>query len=111
MSKNLFLIAALTILTSCASRHTFMRGTVAMKVDESTGIACMESNQVKVGDTLTLMNSECSSSKLGPRGGAACRLVPGGKVEVTRIVNDHYSEFKTVEGAEFSEGSIFSFDK
>lgn len=110
MSKNLLLIAALVVLSSCASRHTFMRGTVAMKVDDSTGIACMDSNQVKVGDTLTLLNSECSGER-GPLGGAACKLVPGGKVEVTRIVNDHYSEFKAVDGAEFSEGSIFSFDK
>lgn len=110
MSKNLFLIVTFAVFTSCASRHTFMRGTVAMKVDDSTGIACMESNQVKVGDTLALMNSECSGER-GPRGGAACKLVSGGKVEVTRIINDHYSEFKTVDGAEFTEGSIFSFDK
>lgn len=110
MFKNLMLLNVLLILASCASRHTLMRGSVAMKVTESTGIACLESNQVKVGDTLTLLNNDCTGSK-GKEGSASCKLVPGGKVEVTRIVNDHYSEFKTLEAASFAEGSILSPSK
>lgn len=110
MSKSLLLVASLAFLASCASRHTFMRGTVAMKVNDSTGIACLESNQVKVGDTLTLLNNDCAGLQ-GKEGSASCKLVPGGKVEVTRIVNDHYSEFKALDGAEFSEGSMLSSEK
>lgn len=107
MFKKFFLLTALVTLASCASRHTLMRGSVAMKLTESTGIACLESNQVKVGDTLALLNNDCSGFK-GREGIASCKLVPGGKVEVTRIVNDHYSEFKTLEATSFSEGSIIS---
>lgn len=105
MFKCLSYFACLAFLTSCASKHTLMRGSVAFKISNTTGIACLESNQVKLGDTLALLNNDCTQNK-GREGAASCRLVPVGKVEVTRIVNDHYSEFKTLEATEFAEGSL-----
>ena len=102
------LILILGTMYSCASRHTMMQGTVAMKIDNSSGIACMEANQMKVGNTLYLYNNDCSGKEASPREGKgiSCKLVKVGQVEVTRLVNDHYSEFKTLTNTSFSEGSV-----
>ena len=107
--KLVLLLATLT-LVSCASKHTFMRGTVALKLNDTTGIACLDSNETKLGDTLYLYNNDCSQNS-GRDGGVRCKLVPGGEAEVTKIVNDHYSEFQTRSNISFDEGSIISSSK
>ena len=108
--KKLVLVLLFGILQSCASKHTFMRGSVAMKINNSSGIACLESNEVKVGDKLYLYNNQCTNNVADSRG-QSCKLVKGGEVEVTRLVNDHYSEFKTLSNLDFAEGSILSTKK
>lgn len=111
MNSRIFIFVLLIgILQSCASKHTFMRGSVAMKINDSKGIACLESNEVKIGDKLYLYNNECSENA-GDRRGQSCKLVKGGEVEVTRLVNDHYSEFKTSSKIDFAEGSIIGTAK
>ncbi len=110
--KTVLLILFVTSLVSCASKHTMMRGSVALKIDENKGIACLESDQVRPGMKLTLLNNDCNqNSTLGKDGIPNCRLVEAGVVEVTRIINDHYSEFKTLSDAKFSEGSIIQPSK
>lgn len=98
------------ILQSCANRHTFMRGSVALKIDKSSGIACLESNEVRVGDKLYLYNNDCSLSA-GDKRGQRCKMVKAGQVEVTKLLNDHYSEFRTISQLDFSEGSIIGTGK
>lgn len=108
MSKTLLLLIIAAFFVSCATtNHTFMKGSVAMKVDDKKGIACLESHLVKVGDKLDLYNNDCSSSK-GKEGAATCKLVKAGEAKITRLVNDHYSEFETTSPVQFSEGSILS---
>ena len=48
------------LLASCA--HTFMRGTVAKKINSKKAVICLGSNEVKVGDIVIFQESECSSS-------------------------------------------------
>lgn len=107
---NLLFLGLSLFMVSCASKHSMMRGSVAMKIDESKGIACLESDEVKVGDVLNLYNNECEGAK-GKDGAASCKMVPAGKVEVTRLVNDHYSEFVTKDTVRFEEGSIIGKSK
>lgn len=111
MSKTLLLMLIAAFFVSCATnKHTFMRGSVAMKMDETKGIACLESHTVKVGDKLDLYNNDCTSTK-GKEGSASCQLVKAGEAKITRLVNDHYSEFETTTPVQFSEGSILSPSK
>ena len=81
-----------------------------MKINDSTGIACLNSNEIKVEDKLYLYNNQCTDNVADIRG-QNCKLVKGGDVEVTRLVNDHYSEFKTLSNLDFAEGSILSTNK
>lgn len=110
LSRLLLFVLALGILQSCASKHPLMRGSVALKIDDSSGIACLESDEVKVGDRLYLYNNDCSLDA-GDRRGQSCKMVKAGEVEVTRLVNDHYSEFKTTSKLDFAEGSIIGTGK
>jgi len=92
---------------SCASRHALMDGTVALKIDENSGVACVESKVAKTGTRLKLLNNDCSGASSPDRRGG-CQLIEVGEVEVTKILNDHYVEFKKLSGPNFSEGSIFA---
>lgn len=107
MIKFMLLTLILTSLASCASRHTMMRGSVAMKMDEKKGMACLESNSVKVGDTLDLYNNDCTKPQ-GKEGSPSCKMVKAGEAKITKLVNDHYSEFETTSDIQFAEGSILT---
>lgn len=98
------------MFVSCATRHTLMNGTVALKIDEDTGIACVESNVAKVGTKMKLLNNDCKTQNFPDRRGA-CQLVEAGEVEVTKTLNDHYVEFRKISGSNFSEGSIIAKPK
>lgn len=102
-----FFVLALILLSACASRHELMRGSVALKVNESNGIVCTEPYHTNVGDHLFLYNNVCSKEGIpDKRGSAVCKLVKEGEVEITKILNEHYAEFKTLSSINFEEGSI-----
>lgn len=104
--KSSICFSFLLLITSCASnRHDLMRGTVALKIDETHGIACLEPKKAKVGTKMRFMNNDCSRPRL-PDSRAACSLVESGEIEITKILNEHYAEFKMVSGKSFNEGSI-----
>ena len=102
--RRISLVLLLGIIQSCAS-HTFMRGSVALKINNSSGIACLESNKVKEGDKLYLYINQCTNND-GDRRGQYCKLAEGGEIEITKMVSDHYYEFKTLSNLDFTEGSI-----
>ena len=93
------------ISVSCATRHESMKGSVALKIDETKGIACLTPGSVSVGDAVTFYKTECT--RKGPKEGASdCSMVKIGNGKITKLVNDHYSEFETSGEVKFEEGSL-----
>lgn len=82
-----------------------MVGTVALKIDENRGIACLEPNTGKIGHHLKYLNNNCTRPTFPDQRGA-CQLVKAGEFEITKILNEHYVEFKKISGSSFNEGSI-----
>lgn len=60
---------------------------------------------MKVGQKLLLMNTDCTK-EVFPDVRGACNLVKIGELEVTKLVNSHYVEFRKISGSDFKEGSI-----
>ena len=51
MLKKLVILSIPFVLASCAStKHKYMRGSVAMKLDNKTAHVCLGDNEVKTGD-------------------------------------------------------------
>lgn len=105
MKKILVLSLIALISSSCASRNSNVRNSVALKVNNETGIACLNAETLKSGDKLHLMSLDCSSIDLNSDIIATCPLVKKGEVEVTKVLNDHYVEFKAEPEVSFEEGS------
>lgn len=102
--KQKFLVAAIALgfLSACA--HTSMRGSVAMKINEREAHVCMNHDEVKVGDKVTLYRNHCSAK--GKSSDGFCQKQKLGTGEVTQILNDHYSLVRFQEGVKFDEGSF-----
>lgn len=92
------------ILVSCASKHDRMAGSVAMKLDDERGVACLASGSAKVGDTIQLYTNDCTRP-MGKEGSPSCKMVKGGEAKVTKLLNDHYAEFQVTDKTAFTEGS------
>lgn len=104
--KLIALILILVSISACATqKHRFMSGTIAMKIDGTKGIACIEPGLVKKGDKMRYMNNDCSRPVF-PDARGTCELIEAGEIEITRILNPHYAEFVKISGPDFSEGSI-----
>ena len=105
---RIFLISI--FLFSCASKHGSMRGTVALKISDENGVVCNEPDQIKVGDRYSIYNNECTKEKMDDEWARTtkvfCKLKKTGEVEITKLLNDHYAEFKTLSSIKFNEGSI-----
>lgn len=95
-------ICLFLFILSCASRHERMRGSVALKISDTKGIVCLEPNKARVGEKLSIFNNHCTQLTKG----TSCELVKEGEAEITKILNNHYSEFKTLSIIPFEEGSI-----
>ena len=92
----------LVVLTGCS--HYTMRGTVAMKLNDNEAHVCMDDNEVKPGDRITLYRNACTRAS---RDSAPfCKKVELGKGTVTRNLNEHYSLVKFDNGVKFEEGSF-----
>lgn len=107
--KMFFILSTLLMLASCAT-HPLMQGSVALKIDEKNGIACMNTKKLQVGSKLNVSNNNCSRVPLSKNEPAYCQLVTAGEIEITKVLNDHYSEFQTLGDFKFSEGSILNFN-
>lgn len=119
--KEFFLLSVFLVVSSCA--HTFMRGTVAKKVDSRTAIICLGENDIEINDTVKFQESVCSNSRgsddstmheLTQIGGytehtgygtAECELVTLGYGKVVRLMNNHYSLVKTDSVFKFEEST------
>lgn len=108
--KKIMTLAAILLVSSCAT-HPLMKGTVALKVDEKIGVACIETKNLQVGSTLTVMNNNCDRIPSKKNDPYYCQLKSVGDIEVTKILNEHYSEFRTLTDFKFQEGSILKLTK
>lgn len=106
------LIALGNLIGACAStdgQHSNMRGSVATKINDNTGIACLGNNEVKEGDTLAIFKNECTTptrASLEGGGTPVCKKVSVGAATVSKLLNEHYSEFKLDSSTHFEEGYV-----
>ena len=118
--KSYIFIFMSFLLASCA--HTFMRGTVAKKINSKKAVICLGSNEVKVGDIVIFQESVCSSSPThnismhenAELGGVSnqtgygvekCELTSLGFGTVSELLNDHYSMVETKGDFVFKEST------
>ena len=113
MSGLLKIICILSV-SGCAS-HGFMRGNVAMKINEKEAHVCLGDGDIKVGDSVTFFENECfdenaiiDSSASGRTIGidALCELLVVGSGTVTKLLSNHYSLVKTEGNFSFNEGTL-----
>lgn len=105
MTKFFFLLILAFVSVSCATKHQSMKGSVALKINETKGIACLSPDSVKVGDDVSFYKTVCKTRV--PREGVSdCSMVKIGKGKITKLVNDHYSEFEVTNDVNFEEGSL-----
>lgn len=90
-------------LVSCASGGV-QRGSVAMKISDSTAHVGIGGKEVKVGDHLVLYRNECSGGAGKDTADRTCQKIETGHGEVTQILNNDYSTVTFPAGTKFSEG-------
>lgn len=83
-----------------------MNGTVALKINEAKGVACLDTKALKRGTELSFMAHDCSKPNPLSDISSDCPLIKKGKASVTKILNGHYFEFETIDGVAFNEGSL-----
>lgn len=113
MLKKIVIFSIPFVLASCAStNHKYMRGSVAMKLNNNTAHVCLGDKEVKVGDRLTFYYNDCDqfdSEVSGLKG--LCTLKKLGAGEVKKIHNSHYSTVETDGSFEFKEGTLVQREK
>ncbi len=116
--KSFSILTLVTFMTvGCASnKHSRMSGSVAMKISESKGVACLFGEGPKVGDDLTIFENVCSDERIGGggkegAGPSSCKMVKTGTATISRMINDHYAEFETNQKVAFDEGYIIELSK
>lgn len=98
-------IQGILAVSSCSSTPT---GVVLMKIDDRIAHIELPPGAVRVGDTISLIESRCPR---GPRpyrtrepASKNCRKVVRGQGKVTRLFNDRYSEVAFPSGLNFDTG-------
>lgn len=94
----------------CASRHESMKGSVALKMSDSKGVACLFGESPKVGDKLTLFENACTETGSEKRV-LNCKMIESGNATITKLLNDHYAEFETKQNIPFQEGYMIKLSK
>ncbi len=103
-TKTLLICIGGFFITGCG--HSLMRGSVVMKVSDTQAQVCLGNNEVKVGDHLQLYKNICSSDGGRALEAQSCKKIEGGRGEVTRLLNEHYSVVSFPKGTVFAEGDI-----
>lgn len=87
-----------------------MRGTVAMKTSENEAHVCMNKDEVKPGDRVSLFRNVCTGNGgVGERsggGGRSCEKREIGKGTVKENINEHYALVQFDSGVQFEEGTF-----
>lgn len=105
--KSMLPYLMVVILTSaCATRHESMSGSVALKISETSGVACLPSDSIQVGKEINFYKTVCERKGGDQRGVTKCSKELIGNGKITKLVNDHYSEFVTNGDVKFEEGSL-----
>jgi len=107
MKNKLLLITMLFILASCAGKHTFMRGSVVMKVNKTQANICMGVNEVKLNDAVVFEKHKCKKlvSKVDDHEVECSKRILGTGT-VTKLLNNHYSQVTTNGSFNFHEGTL-----
>ena len=113
MFKKIVILSIPFVLASCAStNHKYMRGTVAMKLDNKTAHVCLGDNEVQPGDKILFYYNDCE--QVDPEVGGLkglCTLKKLGTGKVTNIHNSHYSTVRTDGSFKFKEGTLVQREK
>lgn len=97
-------LTGLFLLSGCA--HDFMRGTVAMKINDSEAHVCLGNGAVKAGDAVAFYENRCTGAGGGRGTGRDCELVKIGEGKVLQTLNEHYSVVHANPGVKFVEGTL-----
>lgn len=99
-------ISVMAFAVGCAS--SVHRGVVAMKIDEHTAHVCIDPDEAKVGDHLSVFRNECSQPIPGSksRGIPVCKKRPVGSATIISYFNEHYAEARFANGTAFKEGDM-----
>ena len=104
MTRIFTLGLAIVALSGCA--HSFMRGTVAMKLDNKKAHVCLGNKDVKVGDKVAFFRNLCTTRADREYADLHCEIKKIGTGSVTKLLNAHYSEVQTDGSFKFSEGTL-----
>ena len=105
--KNICLAVLLLGVIGCASnKHTSMRGTVALKAGESKAFVCLGEDTVKLGDEIIFYSNKCTNYGIGEYSDIQCEMNKIGSGNVSKLLNNHYSEVKTNGSFKFEEGTL-----
>ena len=106
MKKIGLSVLLLGIIGCASSKHSSMRGTVALKASESKAFVCLGEDSVKVGDEIIFYSNECSNYGIGEYSDIQCKMSKVGSGTVSKLLNNHYSEVKTNGNFKFKEGTL-----
>lgn len=112
--RKILLLSLLAFFSiACSTNpHSSMAGSVAMKISESKGVACLFGDSPKIGDTLTLFETKCTDGvKSKESTGVNCKMVKSGEATIVRMMNDHYAEFETKLSVPFQEGYMIKLTR
>lgn len=94
-------------LIGCATnKHASMRGTVALKAGNSKAFICLGEDSVKVGDEIIFYENKCTNYGAGEYNDVRCSMKKLGEGNVSKLLNNHYSEVTTEGDFEFKEGTL-----
>ena len=111
MKSNLVLaIATLSLTVGCTT--SVHRGSVAMKLTETTAHVCLGNEEVNAGDSINVYRNVCTRSDVTPEKGGAktsaagCELKLIGQGKITEVLNSHYSVATIEASGGYQEGDI-----
>ncbi|MBY0518156.1 MAG: hypothetical protein K2P81_14705 [Bacteriovoracaceae bacterium] len=109
--KLFIVISILALFASCSTEnHSRMKGTIAMKIDESHGVACVDP-VVKAGEEFDVFNTQCNKDYVLKDISSGCESKKIGEVKLTNMLNEHYAKFQTISNFKFEEGNIIKIKK
>lgn len=104
-TKRLAILNAIAFFLGCTAGRP---GVVRMKIDERIAHIEFESDRVKVGDTIALIETRCPSGILARKkirpGLPKCKRQVLALGKITERLNDRYSVAEFPRGVNFDEG-------
>lgn len=80
-----------------------------MKIDDTSAHVCVDNNEVKPGDSITLFRNICEQKKVQHpwrRANTLCQKKEIGKGTITELLNEHYATAEFSSSVAFEEGDM-----